>query len=100
MRSPPGLASAAGPSNAAPARVGLASGPAEIASDPVGLAPAIASGAIREQDLIAVLTEMCRCLLIARRKQMESACSMSSSSAPEPGGPAAFKGPSSLDGDD
>jgi hypothetical protein len=38
----------------------------------VDLAAAIASGAINERDLVAVLTEMCRCLIAAHRKELES----------------------------
>ncbi len=37
----------------------------------VDLAGAVASGAINERDLVAVLTEMCRCLIAAHRKELE-----------------------------
>ncbi len=49
--------------------------PAELnrISDPIGLGSAITSGLIREQDVITVLTEMCQCLLVARRKRSEKA---------------------------
>ncbi len=38
----------------------------------VDLAGAVASGAINERDLVAVLTEMCRCLIAAHRQKTES----------------------------
>ncbi len=45
----------------------------ESATQPkVDLAAAIASGAINERDLVAVLTEMCRCLIAAHREELES----------------------------
>ena len=45
----------------------------ESATQPkIDLAAAVESGAINERDLVAVLTEMCRCLIAAHRRELES----------------------------
>ena len=36
------------------------------------IADAVASGAVNERELIIVLTEMCRCVLAARRKRLNA----------------------------
>ena len=58
--------------------------------DPIGLGHAIAIGVIREQDVITVLTEMCRCLLVARRKESENAAAKTPLSASNVNPPSAF----------
>ncbi len=58
--------------------------------DPIGLGQAIASGMIREQDVIALLTEMCRCLLVARRKESQNAAGESPLSTSNGNHPSAF----------
>ncbi len=87
MRRKSGQASAAVESNGTPTQV-----------DPVGLASAIASAAIREQDLITVLTQMCHHLLVERRKESENKSAETSPSPSVPSQRTAPQRSSSPDG--